>query len=248
MKALIQKLRQYHRNSSLEDRWENYKFPIDCKILKRADLKCLETSQNSFSKSILLKELISRRSKGSLTNTNLNFWLIKNWGGIKTFQRNEKNERKILAFENQLKNGRLTKDSFSTISSLSKISSFVDPANYVIYDSRVIYSINWLLLTTQTSGIKFFPMPTGRNKFIRNYDLKTIINLTHMNQCVLGGALFYEEEEAYHEFCSIAKTLSEKVFKKNDKPYLLEMLLFDSFKKEVKTEFLAMTKVKINYR
>jgi hypothetical protein len=246
--TLLKKLTEINGNKPLDERWKGMRFRTDCKILKQVDLKCLESSISKFSEFVLLKDLICKRAKSSFTNLNLNFWLINDWGGIKTFQRTEKNEAKILLFADQLKEGRLSHDTFSTISSLSKIASFVDPKNFVIYDSRVIYSINWLILTTKPSGVKFFPMPTGRNKQIQDFDLKTIIHLTNLKQYKSGETLFYTNEEAYHTFCSLVKTLSKKIFKQLDKPYLLEMLLFQSFEEEISKEFADMTKVKINYR
>lgn len=242
---LLEKLKKLNTTKSLEKRWQNMKFATDCKILNKADLQCLGKSQNQFDRFVQLKELISKRARGSFSNLDLNFWIINTWGGIKTFQRNTENERKMLMFSEELKLRKLSKRSFETISSLSKMASFIDPTNYVIYDSRVAYSLNWLILTTKPTGIKFFPMPTGRNKLMRGFDLKTIIHLTHLKQYKRGDILFYSEGDAYFEFCALVKTLSNDIYRLKSKPYLLEMLLFQIFEEEIHQEVLSKTSVKI---
>ncbi|TPE52018.1 hypothetical protein FJM67_08200 [Maribrevibacterium harenarium] len=115
--------------------------------------------------------------------------------------------------------GKLTKDSFSCISSLSKVASFLDPERYVIYDSRVIYSLNWLLFN-YTDELSFFHQPTGRSTNLAKYDMQTIFRLTKL------GIEYRKHTVAYHDYCGLICNLAPLVFGEDSKPYKLEMLLF----------------------
>lgn len=247
MTTLIKKINYYKKQIKLADRF-NKLFPIDANILATKDKKFLNEIENGFDRTLMLKELIRRRAKGIYNNTELNFWIINKWGGIKTFKQTQKNIEKIKIFEKQLKKKKLTKDTFGTISSLSKIPSFIDPDNFVIYDSRVIFTLNWLILTTKNHNLKFFPMPTGRNKILVDFDMNTIIHLTHLTQYQNKEDIFISHQDAYFAYCDLIKKLSIEVFGVNAKPYLLELLLFTISDKEIFAELKEMTEVKLNYK
>jgi hypothetical protein len=244
MMTLIQKIIYYKKQIKLKDRF-NKPFPIDANILATKDKKSLKETTNGFDRTLMLKELIKQRANGIYNNTELNFWIINKWGGIKTFKETEKNIKKISVFEKQLKKNKLTKDTFGTISSLSKIPSFIDPDNFVIYDSRVIFTLNWLILTTENLGLKFFPMPTGRNKILVDFDMNTIIHLTHLKQYQNKDELFINYQDAYFTFCNLIKKLSIEIFGPNAKPYLLELLLFTISEKEIFAEIKEMIQVRL---
>ncbi|MGP9668408.1 hypothetical protein ACT3TV_09865, partial [Psychrobacter sp. AOP31-A1-22] len=57
------------------------------------------------------------------------------------------------SFKQELKLKKLSKKNFETISSLSKVASFLDPEKYFIYDARVAYSLNWLILKYENKNI-----------------------------------------------------------------------------------------------
>jgi hypothetical protein len=104
---------------------------------------------------VRLKWILSEKYKNNTEQNFIDFWIINNWGGIRGFKQNNRNVEKIKQYKKQLEKRKLTKECFSTISSLSKVSSFLDPENFVIYDSRVIYTLNWLILTCENqSGLK----------------------------------------------------------------------------------------------
>jgi len=245
MTTLIEKLLYFKKKIKLAHRFIK-PFPFDTNILTTKDKKSLKETVNGFDRTILLKELIKQRAKGVYDNTELNFWVINKWGGIKTFKKTPKNIEKISVFEKQLIKKKLTKDTFGTISSLSKIPSFIDPDNFVIYDSKVIFTLNWLILTTDSQGLKFFPMPTGRNKILVDFDMNTIIHLTHLKQYQNKEEIFINHQDAYFTFCDLMKKLSFKVFGSNAKPYLIELLLFTISDKEIFAELKEMTRVKLN--
>ncbi len=75
-------------------------------------------------------------------NLNHYYWIIQQWGAIASFKQNPTNDERIIKFIEELKNTKLTKNSFDRISSFSKVASFIDPDHFAIYDSRVIYALN----------------------------------------------------------------------------------------------------------
>jgi hypothetical protein len=244
MELLVDRLKQYKTNLELEKRF-SYDFDISETLFSETEKNELTKVTNTFERNIKLKELIKQKAKGSYELTDLNFWIVNNWGGIGSFKRNDKNEKKIKTFSTQLSKLKLSKDTFGTISSLSKISSFLDPDNFVIYDSRVIYAINWIIMTSKQDDLKYFPMPTGRNKKLVDFDINTIIHLTHLDS-YHNGQLFYDHKVAYFEFCKLIKELSKNVFDGQiTKPYYLEMLLFTIADKEIYNELTTQTKIEI---
>jgi hypothetical protein len=243
MKTFKQKIIEYRNQINLNERFENT-FPIDAEILLTIDLKILNKIDNGFERTKKLKELIKLRAKGNYKNISLNYWIINNWGGIKSFKRNEKNTFKIGTFEKQLHKKKLTKDTFGTISSLSKIASFIDPDNFSIYDSKVIYALNWLILTTENK-LNFFPMPIGRNKTLVDFDLSTIIHLIHLKKYEKEEQIFINYQDAYFEYCDLLKNLSKEIYGQDSKPYELELLLFTISDKEIFDELKLKTRLKI---
>jgi len=256
MKKLCEKLQKYIDCKKLEDRYK-FDFKLDSdlfaneNLFTKKEIEEIESESNSFTKNIKLKELISRKYHSNYTNNVLNFWLINNWGGIKSFKNDAdgKNRAKINTISNLLKkkieNGQmeLSKDIFETISSLSKLASFYEPENSVIYDSRTIYSLNWLILTTGLEGEKFFPMPSGRNKNLKEFDLDTIIRLKYKNKD--DAELYYTYKDAYFVYCEKIKKLSVEIFGADKKPYFLEMLLFAIADKDIYKEIKNCTKLEI---
>ncbi len=89
---------------------------------------------------------------------------------------------------------------------------------YAIYDSRVIYSLNWLLFK-YTNETSLYPQPSGRNAELAKYDLTTIFNLSSKS------IVLKSHKTAYFEYCSLMKVLARKVYGKAE-PYHVEMLLF----------------------
>lgn len=154
----------------------------------------------------------------------IEYWIIRQWGGIKRFGSDKKNNERIDTLYDQLPSGLLSRDTFSCISSLSKVASFLNPEQYAIYDARATSSLNWLLLKSgATSG--FFPVPAGRNTAITNYDIETVIRL----KCGEKNNLFLKSKVAYFEYCKLLKELSLLIWNDEERkkmPYYLEILLF----------------------
>jgi len=94
----------------------------------------------------------------------------------------------------------------------------INPNEYAIYDSRAVYSLNWLLFNF-VDETELYPQPSGRNPKLSQFDLSTIFNLTGR------GVTYISHKTAYFEYCDLLKSLSKEVYG-NDKPYKIEMLLF----------------------
>jgi hypothetical protein len=155
-------------------------------------------------------------------------WIINKWGGIGSFKNSESNLQRIKKFETALSKKKLTIDLFSVISSLSKVASFYDNVNYFVYDSRAVYTLNWLILKNDLNNPVFFPMPDSRSKKLTLFDLNTLINMKYQESIQeenWKSNLFLNSGDAYFIYCDLIKELNTKLFP-NQKPYHLEMLLF----------------------
>lgn len=146
------------------------------------------------------------------------YWIIQNWGGIRSFKSNERNDSLLKKLDSELKACKLTRPTFSVISSISKVASFINHNEYAIYDSRVIYSLNWLLFK-HTNTTSLYPQPSGRNAELAKFDLVTIFNLSNKNISLKS------HKTAYFDYCSLMKDLSKEVYGRPE-PYHVEMLLF----------------------
>lgn len=248
MQNVIKKLKEYSNQIDLKERFD-YNFDDSDKIFSSSDTNRLKTYKNPFEQNIELKWILNEKYKTNLDHNFIDFWIINIWGGIRGFKPNDRNIEKILRFKKQILKGKLSLDCFSTISSLSKISSFMQPENFVIYDSRVIYTLNWLILTCENQNgfnKKYFPMPIGRNKVIADFDMNTIINISHVSEYVKNTELFISQQDAYFEFCDFIKKTTKLIYGDNSKPYELEMLLFTLADKEIFMDLKEKIKITTN--
>lgn len=161
-------------------------------------------------------------------DSKVKFWIVNKWGGIGSFKENEKNNERIEKFEKELVKLKLTDDVFSVISSLSKIASFKNHKDHFVYDSRAIYTLNWLILKNNPTQPKFFPMPESRSSKLTLFDLNTLINLVYKDSIEdkeFKKDLFVSRNYAYFVYCDLIKELNKRLFPSH-KPYYLEMLLF----------------------
>ncbi|MEX8517875.1 MAG: hypothetical protein AB3X44_05075 [Leptothrix sp. (in: b-proteobacteria)] len=210
MNYLVNTLKQIAATSPLDSfKWT---IPGSCPVA------IPEANQSGYAKNVHLKE--NFHSIIGLDQTlESHYWVIQKWGGIGSFKKNEKNDHRIRSFMEELGREKLTRRSFECISSLSKVASFIDHNTYVIYDSRAIYSLNWLLFN-YSSKQNLFPQPVGRSSDLAKYDMQTIFRLTKRH------FKFWPYKDAFHEYCKLIKHLSPKIFGADSKPYKLEMLLF----------------------
>jgi hypothetical protein len=212
LKKIIDILAEYSNKIDKESFW---------KIPKNVNkFLSIPKNLNNFEQNIFLKKYLHQYfDLKTKSNLELFYWIIREWGGIKSFKINENNNKKILTFLKELEIKKISYENFKIISSLSKVASFVNPNKYAIYDSRALYSLNWLILKYYDKKY-FYPMPKGRNKKINLYKIDTIIAL-----------MGYEEEyylsykEAYFKYCKTLSDISYEIFK-DKSPFLVEMILF----------------------
>lgn len=175
---------------------------------------------DNFKRNVYLKQNFARLLS-NISNLDNHYWIIREWGKIRSFKRDVKgkNDARIIKFTSELAKGRLTRKSFDVIASLSKVASFSNAAQYAIYDSRAVYTLNWLLHKWDRSR-PLFPQPLGRNADISQLDQRTIFSLSGR------GVTYVSHKTAYHEYCTLLRQLAEAVHGKGKPPYLVEMLLF----------------------
>jgi hypothetical protein len=245
MKSVIEKLKRYSKQIDLRNRFEYIVDPTDS-IFTSSESKDILDIKNSFDQNVRLKWIIKEKYEKVLDSESLDFWIINTWGGIRSFKQNIRNKVKVKTFRKQILKRRLSNDLFSTISSLSKISSFINPDQFVIYDSRVIYTLNWLILTCENKegfNVRYFPMPNGRNKILLDFDMNTILNLIHISEYSNGQSVFISKQHAYFDFCDFVKSATKEVYGESAKPYELEMLLFTLADKEIFEEMKETLKI-----
>lgn len=200
--------------------------------------------ENLFEQNKLLKENLKEcfnspdfeQNKLRLVN-----YIINTWGGIQEIKEDEKSgekhSRKKLIFDDiasvkqpsaeqstdQVKEMRISGD---YISSRSKVLSFLNPEEYVICDSRVIFSLNWLLFITRTKTrtkeqfVQFSKLEP-RNKTCKAYSLSYLLEKYNLQPA--------EEKTQYKEFIEVIKALTDELKKKQGNAweiYCTEMLLF----------------------
>ena len=91
-------------------------------------------------------------------------------------------------------------------------------ARYAIYDSRAVFSLNWLIFR-YCEKKRLFPQPIGRSTAISDYDTQTLFRLSRTDH------QYRSHKTAYHDYCSLLQDLSEEIYD-NRRPYFVEMLLF----------------------
>jgi hypothetical protein len=258
----IDKIVAYLKTHSLkmEDYWnaqEKIKIERLSDLIESDDFLKLEKVENRFAQEILLKETfvkyLNKYKVGSLKKYNkLSLWIIQDWGGI--YSSNDKSTlEKVKKF---LKKNNLY--SFDRIASTSKVASFQNPKEQIIYDSRVAYSLNWILFKTKASD-KFFPIPEGRNARMIAFDLGTLIRLSNINEYRTGEAIkdidqkFYiDKRQSYKLLNELIGKISLKLWKghkeeeiRTENLYYTEMLLFAMADREIYDDIVKSVSLKI---
>lgn len=205
---------------------------------------------NSYEKAIALKSLIASRYKsGKLTaraRAELGLWIIKDWGRITSGVENN-----TLSLIRQVK--QPYELLFDRVASSSKIASFMSPGECIIYDSRVVYSLNWIILSVDAlnTGGKFFPVPSLRNPKLKAFDINVLIRLKYIenyrlkkeaqeNKRLISNQdkrLYFQKNKSYTKLNQLIKSIHEKLWahepEKIKKLYYTEMLLFSIADKEI---------------
>lgn len=200
-------------------------------------------------KELQLKTIIGQKLKETLNSdrnlfNELCLWVIKDWGGILTASDNDT----IILIEEFLKQ---EKPNFKRIASSSKVGAYLYPDRNIIYDSRVAYSINWIILS-ENAGQQYFPIPEGRNSKMSAFDLNVLIrlknisvyqptDLKHLDHRLFinnsDKKIFINKKDAYYEMINLIKQINQKLWKgdreKQQNLYFTEMLLFSIADREI---------------
>lgn len=252
--AYLSKRKEELKNYLWDDKWGKL-FPI-AKAFSKLPLPDFVGSMPSYDRNILMRPFVSSLLKEVMASRKQeNFekvrrWIVSDWGGI--------NRGKLEpTLENFLNvNPNLP---FERIASHSKVLSFWEPDQYAVYDARVAYSLNWILLS---NGVKkdFFPVPEGRNTRMKGFDIEVLIRLNFASHYDESGnpkrpqkfvsqqdkRLFLENDEAYSVYCPLLSKVAEELWKGEDHRLLkTEMLLFTIADTVVFSEIVKRTKISI---
>ena len=227
------------------------KLKIDS-VLSAEEIKKIDEVHSPYEKGVQIKKIIGSKLKDAYHKPDedlfkqIALWVIKDWGGITSADGDT-----IELVYDFLKQ---EKPNFNRIASTSKVGAFFDPDKNVIYDSRVAYSLNWIILS-ENAGLKFFPIPEGRNSKMSAFDMNVLIRLKNISnyrpkdvehikqkQFIknLDKNIFIDKQDAYFELNNLVKQINQRLWEgdkeKEQNLYYTEMLLFSIADREVYTE------------
>lgn len=228
----------------------------NAKIERLVELETLTENQvieinalTHYEKELQLKQIVGKRLNDTLkSNTDLFdklcLWVIKDWGGITT----AKDDDTLILIKDFLNQD---KPNFNRIASSSKVGAYMYPERNVIYDSRVAYSLNWIILS-ENAGQKYFPIPEGRNSKMSAFDLNVLIRLKNISNYQTTDIehldhklfikncdkkIFINKKDAYSELNNLVKQIHKNLWigdkAKEENLYFTEMLLFSIADREV---------------
>lgn len=197
-------------------------------------------NKTNYQKSVYLKRYFT---KNKLINQpykkDIIVWIVKDWGRIKGINADNFVSKVI----DIIQDNKIIK--FEGVSSISKIVALNDPNNCVMYDSRVIYSINWIIMK-QRAGDLFFPMPNSRNTKLNAFDINTIINIFYQDKFSKKN-VYIDKNEAYTTFNELVININDRLFndERQKEPYHTEMLLFALADKNILADIKSSIKINI---
>lgn len=228
----------------------------NAKIERLVELETLTEKQvieinasTGYEKEIQLKKIIGKKLNETLNSNSdlfdkLCLWVIKDWGGITT-ARDSDTIRLLKDFLKQ------EKPNFNRIASFSKVGAYLCPDKNIIYDSRVAYSLNWIILS-ENAGDQYFPIPEGRNAKMSAFDMNVLIRLKHISNYspkdishldhrrFISNAdkkIYINKKDAYFELSKLVKEIHQKLWQddkeKEGNLYYTEMLLFSIADREL---------------
>ena len=256
VEKIVSYLKKYKNNLK-----GSYKWDVKEEFLNEIEINLKNIDKDDhFNRDIELKRVLNCRLNDSCNRgdvelfNKLSLWIIKNWGGI-NFNDEDETIKLVREFIDR------NKYSFNRIASTSKVAAFFNPSEYIIYDSRIAYSINWIILS-QKAGNVFFPIPEGRNSKITAFDLTTLIRLFRIEkykQIDLSNSkrfiseadknVFIDKKIAYIELRNLVRNINYKLWEENEDKknnlFYTEMLLFSIADNEIFKEIV--NKVKLSY-
>lgn len=219
-------------------------------ILNTEQFTELISEENMFKRNVILKKSIFQ----IITSTNSSEfkkvifkWIVNKWGGINVKNPDNLYKSVMNSWEHSLKENKL---SFEGIASISKVLSFMLPEKYIIYDARVAYAINWILLKTKASRV-FFPMPESRNSKLNAINISTLIRMSNQelyednigtNKMISNcdKHIFIEKTMAYVILCNLISDINMRLWDDDKRryPFYTEMLIFSLADTEIFSDML----------
>lgn len=138
------------------------------------------SGKTDFTNNLKLKDFIKREFKKIKNDEKMKManWIVSDWGGLPAIQNGirknliETDIEKFFSDKSDKIEISLSKNEY--VSPRSKVLSFMDPEKFAICDSRVIFSLNWLLFITRDNElIQFHKLPT-RNRICKAYSIEYI--------------------------------------------------------------------------
>lgn len=215
---LVDKILEY-QDLDLDKTYKRTKY--DCHVLLSDDEINSLGNLSPLERQISLKQIVSNKLDGSFENWAADAWIVHTWGGINSFDID--NHARIVRFKDNLNADRTT--NLACISSLSKIASFAKPDDYFVYDSRVAFALNGLIIDYLSHHsdrtVLFYPVPSaqgGRDKRMKRFIKDRFPSVPYIT-----------ETEAYVRFNALVKTLNSELKRKglDQSPCYVEMLLFE---------------------
>jgi hypothetical protein len=228
-------------------------------VLSSEEVELLSTV-SPYEKELVLKQKVRNTLNLSYeTNQELFFklclWIVKDWGGIRAGS----NDNTLAVISEFIKT---EKPVFNRIASASKVGSYMFPEKYIIYDSRVAYSLNWIILSEEAGNL-YFPIPEGRNSKMSAFDMNVLIRLKNIDNYSTDiisdldkrqyikqkdKELFIPKNEAYYELIKLIKMVSTLLWEGEEHRllYYTEMLLFSIADREVVNDITARISTILN--
>lgn len=219
---------------------------VDLDVISSSEFEILNT-KTSYEKELVLKNKVNLKlheyyKSDKVLFDSLCLWVIKDWGGILT----AKDSDTIDLINDFLKS---EKPNYKRIASASKVGAYMFPEKYIIYDSRVAYTLNWIILSENAGNI-FFPIPNGRNSKMTAFEMNVLIrlkNIEHYSPNEItemdkrqyikqkDKSSYIPEKDSYTELNKLIKELSQKLWdnEKSKMLYYTEMLLFSIADREI---------------
>jgi len=235
----------------------NFQGLSEIDVANETELAELQSSTiTNFQKDEKLKSILSKALNSHAIDSQefeaIALWIIRDWGRINTGLETMKSVLEFL---------RTDRPEFKRIASTSKVGGFMTPTKRIIYDSRVAYTINWIILS-ENAGDKFFPIPEGRNSKMQAFNLDVLIRLKFIDTyrpdkteiwkngryiSNKDNEIYVPKADAYYELNKLVGKVNQVLWNDSRKlePFYTEMLLFALADKGVFQEITERVRIEI---
>ena len=184
LEKIVQILEYFIDKKTLEERY-NVKIPNlqnlpDC-CESLSDLDQKKGCDANVELKEKLSKILSGQEQGQETKEKIADWIISDWGGISKLKDGTDRAKKVSEILKNSSDEKALEDDVNKLNlsdripTISKVLSFISPEKYAICDSRVIFSLNWLLFLSETDNLIKFSELSTRNNIIKSYSLKFLL-------------------------------------------------------------------------